>query len=301
MTNWLASRDGRRLLAVLLFLSLGLLIIWVFKIVLLSESRAPWQGDDLMMSWLPAKEAKGLLIAILFLTLGFLIIWVFKIMSISVGDAVFVSVLLIPVLVYMIVSGKLSEFKAPGGLEAKFVTVANRPVEELASQRVEFVKEDMISVPKDSLGELDRLERLANQSKRIILHILLGQKKYNQQDAAIYLERFLRYRNFNHVVFLDKKDRFVASIPPWAMLRILQGDQGERFIGFINRGDIIELLAFPGVMTETISTHATYKDALQAMADHNLETILVVDEEKKVTGVIDREQVLSKLMLAMAK
>lgn len=300
MKKWLASRDGKRLLVALLFLVLGLLIIWVFKIVLMSESRALWQGDDLMMSWLPAKEAKGLLIAILFLTLGFLIIWVFKIMSISVGDAVFVSVLLIPVLVYMIVSGKLSEFKAPGGLEAKFVTVANRPVEELASQRVEFVKEDMISVPKDSLGELERLERLANQSKRIILHILLGQKRYNQQDAAIYLERFLRYRNFNHVVFLDKKERFVAFIPPWAMLRILQGDQGDEFIKFINNGDV-GLLDFPGVMAETISMHATYKDALQAMADHNLETVLVVDEEKKVTGVIDREQVLSKLMLAMAK
>lgn len=301
MKNWLASPDGRRFLVALLFLVLGLLIIWVFKIVLMSESRTPWQGDDLIMSSLSAKEVKGLLVAILFLILGFLIIWVFKIMSISVGDAVFVSVLLIPVLVYMIVSGKLSEFKAPGGLEAKFVTVANRPVDELASQRVEFVKEDMISVPKDSLGELDRLERLANQSKRIILHILLGKKDYNQQDAAIYLERFLRYRNFNHVVFLDKKDRFVASVPPWAMLRILQGEQGSRFIEIINRGEVIELLDFPGVMVETISTQATYIGALQAITNANLETILVVDDDKKVTGVIGREQVLSKLMLAMAK
>lgn len=303
MKSWLASKKVRRFLIAILLLILGLLIIWAFRIMLISENRVLQlvEGDNLMQSWWASKEAKGLLIAILFLILGLLIIWVFKIMQISPGDAVFVSMLLLPVLIYMIVSGKLSEFKAPGGLEAKFVSVANHPVEELASQRVEFVKEDMVSVPKNSIDELNRLERLANQSKHIILHLLLGQMHYNRQDAEIYLEKFLRYRNFSQVVFLDKKDRFVAFIPPWAMLRILQGEQGDRFIEIINRGEVLELLDFPGVMEKTVSTRATYKEALQAMADANLESILVVDEEKKVTGVIDRAEVLSKLMLAMAK
>jgi hypothetical protein len=116
----------------------------------------------------------------------------------------------------------------------------------------------MISVPKENVEELERLERLANQSKRIILTLRLSRQQYNLQDAVTYLERFLRYRNFNHVVFLDKKDGFIASLPPWVMLRILQEEQGARFLDFINRGDVLELLDFPGVMTKTTSTRATY-------------------------------------------
>jgi hypothetical protein len=37
------------------------------------------------------------------------------------------------------------------------------------------------------------------------------------------------------------------------------------------------------------------------MSDHNLETILVTGQDNKVIGVVDREQVLSKLLLAMPK
>jgi predicted transcriptional regulator len=50
-----------------------------------------------------------------------------------------------------------------------------------------------------------------------------------------------------------------------------------------------------------ISSEATFYDALKAMADQNLETILVVDQNNILQGVVDREQVLSKWILAMAK
>jgi hypothetical protein len=179
--------------------------------------------------------------------------------------------------------------------------MASQPTQELASQRVEFIEEELVPVAKSSIQELDRLERLADPSKRIILKIGLGQAQYNKHDADTYLERFLRYPNFNHVVFLDKKHRFVAFTPPWALLRILEGEQGDRFIEIINQGDMLELLDFPGILTKVISSEATFYDALKAMADQNLETILVVDQNNILQGVVDREQVLSKWILAMAK
>jgi len=244
------------------------------------------------------KEVTGILIAILFLALGFLAVWGMHAMLLTAGDAVFVSLLLVPFIAYVILTGRVSEIKAPGGLEAKFVDMAKRPVMELAAQRVEFVKEDLKAIPKSGPDEIERLERLADVSKRIILTLTLGQGHYNKQDAVLYIERFLRYHNFGHVVFLNGKGKFVAFIAPWVMYRILAEDQGDRFIDLINRGDV-ELLGFPGVMTNTISTRATNMDALREMAEHNLDAILVLDDAREVKGVIEREQVLSKLMVGM--
>lgn len=244
------------------------------------------------------KEISGILIAILFLALGFLAVWSMHAMQITAGDAVFVALLLVPFITYVILTGRVSEFKAPGGLEAKFVAMAAKPAVEFASQRVEFVEEEMRSVSKSSVEELARLERLVDGSKRIILNLTVGQKQYNKQDARKYIERFLRYRNFRHVVFIDQNGKFVAWIAPWAMFRILAEEQGDRFIDLINTGSL-ELLSFPGVMTTTISTTATNLQALQKMTEHNLEAILLIDKDNKVVSVVEREQVLSKLMLGM--
>jgi hypothetical protein len=248
-----------------------------------------------------SKEIGGLVISIVFLLLGFLVVWAMKSMLITAGDAVLISLFLVPILVYVIFTGRLSELKGPGGLELKLQTMASQPADELASQRVEFVEEDMVPVSKGSIQELDRLERLLDPTKRIVLKLVLGEMQYNRGDAIEYLERFLRYPNFKHVAFLDKKHRFVAFVPPWAMLRILTGEEGERFVQIINGGNLLELLDFPGVLTLSINSRATYMDALKSMSDHNLETILVTGQDGKVIGVVDREQVLSKLLLAMAK
>lgn len=244
-------------------------------------------------------DGAGVLIAILFLVIGFLAVWSMKAVAINAGDAVFVSLLLVPLMAYVILTGRLKELKAPGGLEAKFGDVARQPAVELASQRVEFVEEDMSVIAKSGVQELERLAQLADASKRIIMTLLLGRKHYDGQDAETYIERFLRYHNFKYVVFLDKKDRFVAYIAPWTLFRILQGEQSQTLIDIINKGDVMELLDFPGVMIGTISTSASNMDALRAMTAHGLDAMPVIDQEHKLKGVVEREQVLSKLMIGM--
>lgn len=247
------------------------------------------------------KEVTGILLSILFLALGFLALWLAKYKLSVAGDAVFVSLLLVPMIVYVIVTGRLGELKAPGGLEAKFVNVAQEPAAEIASERVEVVREEMEVVTKSGTDELARLERLLDGSKRIVLALPLGKTHYDRSAAEQYIERFLRYRSFTFVVFLDKQDRLVAHIASWAMLRILKGDQGDRLIQIINEGNVLDLVDFPGVMTEAVSTSDSNIDALSKMMALNLDAIPVIDDSRKLKGVIEREQVLSKLMLAMAK
>jgi hypothetical protein len=246
------------------------------------------------------KEVTGILIAILFLALGLLGVWGMHKMELTAGDAVFVSLLLVPFITYVILTGRVSELKGPGGLEAQFVAMARRPTEELAIQHIEFVKADIGLASGSGVQELARLKQLVAASKRVILTLPLGRSYYGKQAVETYIERFLPYQNFiRYLVFLDKKDRFVAFIAPAALLPILKGEQGDRFIEIINKGDVLELLDLPGVMTRTISTRATNMDALREMTEHNLDAILVLDDECKLKGEIEREQVLSKLMLGM--
>jgi CBS domain-containing protein len=69
----------------------------------------------------------------------------------------------------------------------------------------------------------------------------------------------------------------------------------------ISEGNIGELRRYPGIVTRTISTKTTNFEALQKMTAQNIEALVVIDEDGKLKGVVEREQILSKLLLGMAK
>ncbi|MCI0564205.1 MAG: hypothetical protein MN733_37495, partial [Nitrososphaera sp.] len=238
--------------------------------------------------------------SILFLVIGVLVIWAMQTMLITAGDAVFVSLLLIPILVYVIFTDRLSEFKAPGGLEAKFVTMVKKPAEEMASENIELLGDDISVVTKGGPQELEVLESRLDESKRILLKLILG-GHYDKGMLEEYVDRLLLYRTFRFVVFLDQKDRLVAYISASGMNRILKGPQGGHFVGLINHGNVPELWDFPGIMTRKLSTRENGINALKVLMENNLEAIILVDEADRLKGVLEREQILSKLLLAMAK
>jgi len=47
--------------------------------------------------------------------------------------------------------------------------------------------------------------------------------------------------------------------------------------------------------------NSTNLEALQAMSDQNLKAIIVVGEDQKLKGVVQREQILTKLMVGLAR
>jgi CBS domain-containing protein len=115
----------------------------------------------------------------------------------------------------------------------------------------------------------------------------------------IYLSQF---RNFKLVVFLDSQERFVAYMPSWAFKNLnTLPELGDEFLGIINNGRINDLYNYMEVEKETIFTKSTNIEALQLMTKVNLEALVVIDEDRKLKGVIEREQVISKLILTLVK
>jgi CBS-domain-containing membrane protein len=246
------------------------------------------------------QEIIYILAAIFFLGLGFLAAWLFKLIFKIEGDAVYVSLLLLPIIVYAIFSGRLKELRA-GGLEAKFEDVAEQSVES-ASETIELSTEEMETVDKRDIGELKQRLQNLDKSKLIILTLTLGKKENNRDVVSKYIEALRQYRNFKFVVILDSENKFVAYITSWDMEKILKSDKwGNEFVRIICEDDRKNLKRYPEVITKTVSTKATNLDALNEMTAQHLEALVVIDENKRLKGVVERDQIQSELLLGMAK
>jgi CBS domain-containing protein len=245
------------------------------------------------------QEIIYILAAIFFLGLGFLAAWLFKLIFKIEGDAVYVSLLLLPIIVYAIFSGRLKELRA-GGLEAKFEDVAEQSVES-ASETIELSTEEMETVDKRDIGELKQRLQNLDKSKLIILTLTLGKKENNRDVVSKYIEALRQYRNFKFVVILDSENKFVAYISQWKMETILNSDWGDIFVSIISEDKREDLKRYPEVIFKTVSTKDTILNALNEMTAQNLEALVVIDENKRLKGVVERDQIQSELLLGMAK
>lgn len=73
-------------------------------------------------------EAGAIVVAVGSAALTFAIVGLAKRAFTRIDDTVLVAWMLMPLVAYFIASGKLTEFKAPGGIEAKFAETAKETV-----------------------------------------------------------------------------------------------------------------------------------------------------------------------------
>jgi hypothetical protein len=239
----------------------------------------------------------------LFLVLGLLVVWLVKgIANVEpVGDAVFVSLLLMPALVYMIVSGRMKELRGPGGLGAKFIETAAQSVSETASFGTVSI-EDMMVVAKGGLSLLDenrrKLENVAGRT--IAMTMVLGSQRYELGAVREHIKVFAQFPNFRFVVFLDENDRVKAYMRPEAVRDLLDlKGWGDEFLEAVNEGRFQELGRYPGFIQRPISSEWTNAEALQEMMREDLDALVVVDGDGRLKGVAEREKVLGRMMLAL--
>lgn len=248
-----------------------------------------------------SREMKAILISILFIALGFLAIWLSKTFLEAEGEVLFIFLLLAPILAYTIFSGRLTELKA-GGVEAKFSDAGGQAV-DVGTETIDASVNDMEMVAKGGVRELGQKLNQINKSKPMLLTLVMGKRGYYYSPALVkYVEGLAQFASFKFVVILDQEGHFVASLTARAMLQILGSPElGTAFVDIVNDGRVDELTQYPGVMTRPISTKTTNLEALKEMTERNSEALVVVDTSKKLAGVVEREQILSKLLLAMAK
>ncbi|HVI15500.1 MAG TPA: hypothetical protein VM822_21840, partial [Pseudolabrys sp.] len=136
-----------------------------------------------------------------------------------------------------------------------------------------------------------------DQSRPGVMKMTIGRKvPYTVEDLKLYYDALSQLRSFKLVVFLGNDKRVVAYMEDWVFKEQVE-QNADRFVQLINSGRVED---FTGVAKKTISINSTNIEALRTMQEQNLETLVIVDEQTILRGVVERVQLLSNIMLSLA-
>jgi len=254
------------------------------------------------------KEARGVVFGLLFSAFSLLVVWIAQFVFRIEQDAVLLSLIFLPVLVYLIVAEKILELKGPGGFEAKMAETRSQTlISEISETRsmTETIApsvDDMMIVQKDAIGVLGRVKQRLESGppSPFSLELVLGGQQYERQGLEEYFRLLMQFPEFKFVIFIDSNRKFVGYMRSRSLRNILANDQtAERCLHGIRENDLSILREFPGFFEKSMSLKATYVEALQEMTENNQEALLVVDDERKVAGFVERDYILGKMMLAI--
>jgi hypothetical protein len=249
-------------------------------------------------------DLSGFCFAVVFFFLGLGGVWWAK-QQFGVTEApILIALLVCPLLVYGVASGRITEFSAPGGWAAKF---AQEPIGQgsLTSSPIDFEK--ALEIPKaglaKTLGDIHEIR----ENKPVVLTVTLPAIPGPHFSSAAFgsaLKSLSEFPNFRFVAFLSSDGRLISYIPGWQLKPAMNENsgEGEQLIGAVNRGDEQAVRNYSGMLTKTVTPLTSNAAALEAMEEAKTDAIAVVEPaDGKLLGVVARTQILSRMLLALAR
>jgi len=254
----------------------------------LSEVATRWRKD---------RDLQAVLGAVVFIALGIGVVWFVKNHVGIKGDAVLISVLLLPALLYLAISGRLSEISGPGGVGAKFRATGAAPVHGDIQPTI-----DLQEVPKGGPQLLQTLRpHLADGRPRVLTFKLDGTAFFTPVMVREYMALLGATRGANLVAFVGADDRVHGYMRAERFAALVRADAAGEMVQRLNAPDAAQQLALlPGVVTKSLTVGTSNTEALRIMTDYRLNVALIVDRDGHIAGVIERVQLISTMLLAAA-
>jgi hypothetical protein len=236
----------------------------------------------------------------LYLVLGLVIAASLK--RLQVTDSVgLVALLVLPLITYGVASGSIAKITGPGGLSAEFVRVAEATVKP--TPLAEEVQ-DLSIIEKGGIREIQQYRDTLERGKPVAISLRLGRFGYYNRDViAEYIRAFLTFDPNLTVIFLDDASgRFVASSNANSVLAALtlrDGDGG--FVDALGANDLSRIESLIVLTTNFVTAETTNAEALRMMADDGVDAVVKTDPEGIAVGLVRRDQIMSGLMLGLAK
>lgn len=237
--------------------------------------------------------------ATFFLILGLGVVWFARRVAGVQDGAVLASFVIVPALLYIVLRGDLAELRGPGGWAATFVRVAHTRVN--AAGETLSVDEDVQIIAKETMSGLsDRAGKL-RENQPILMTMTLG-RSYGVPEVQGYLKTLSQFSRFCLIAYLDQSGAFIGCSSRSGLAGLVENDAlGEAFLSAVRQGDVSRVFSFPGMLRKVVPPSATNAEALAAMTANNLEAIAVVGDDRKLRGVVEREQLVSKLVLSLTQ
>ena len=247
-------------------------------------------------------EQRAILWSVGFLLMGILTIYSLQKYAGIEGETVLVAVLLGPIVIFLILSGKISELKTPGGLSLVFkdtLTATVNPVEN----DLDLSVEESISIQKSDLPFLQEHMKRISQKKSdspVTLTLFFG-RRYSLEMLITYIENLAQFPKFKFVVIIFPNNTVFGYFTGTSLLTILKNDDlAERFLSSVYEEDLENIRIFPGLITDLTFTTESNIEALEKMDQYNYDALIAVDTNRKLRGVVNRSQIINKLLLSIS-
>ncbi|OCP03083.1 MULTISPECIES: hypothetical protein [unclassified Ensifer] len=212
----------------------------------------------------------------------------------------FIALLLLPLGVWGIASGTISEFSA-GGVALKFREAAKSEVKLLP---LTDVVEDFQSIEKEGVSAIERLTRTLTPGRPVALVLNLGRPGYYAPAAVIlYLQALSSVDPELTLVVTDREGKFAAAADGRAVINFLTGQDANeaqrRFREALDAPDAGKLLQLPGFTNEAIAAEATNAEALTKMDQLARRTLVALDTEGRPKGLAKRDAIVTHLLVQL--
>jgi hypothetical protein len=252
-------------------------------------------------SKIASRELNALAAALLFVALGFAGIFVVAKVADVKNGTVLASLLIIPVLLYLLLSGRVKDLKGPAGLELTLSEVANQriplPGHEHGTTELSF--EAVSSIEKGRTETFAERVSGIPQEAPVVFTLTLG-SSINGPAAANYARRLTQFPRFKYVAILDSQRKLVSYMDERAFRHMIEagGLYAQELLNDIERQDVGKVKAFPGMIPYTLTARTSIADALRKMDRTRLNALLVT-EEGAINGIVERDRLANALLLSL--
>jgi CBS domain-containing protein len=163
------------------------------------------------------------------------------------------------------------------------------------------VTQEIERVVKEGPDRLPAIIQKMESDKPPVLYLHLG-TPYTAADIKEYLRNLGHFRGFKFVVIARPDGRVVGYLPHYVLDRILDLDlRAKALLQIIQQADEQKLRRHLDIRTTFITPTTTNRKALQLMLDEQLEALLVLDDQDKLRGVVERQQHAASCVRSMGR
>ena len=161
------------------------------------------------------------------------------------------------------------------------------------SLKLDGSKIEPVAITVDEKRGVGNIPELV-QKRVVALRLELGRRGYYATSAIQeYLERLTQHDFFRYVVFAGGDGKFLGLVPAKTLLDQIRRSKFD-IVRVIEEGS---LSLVDGIVTATVSSNSTKRDALKRMDDVGLAELPVVDEAGRFLGMIARDKLTSSIVL----
>lgn len=251
---------------------------------------------------LPARDVNALAVALLFVALGFAAIYVVAQVAEVKDGAVLAALLIVPAVLYLLLSGRVSELKGPAGLEVRLSEAARqtipvprgeRPTGALAYEQVRAVEKGRTE------SFFNRIRNLTPEDP-VVLTLTLGSGPIDGAAAADYARGLTQFPRFRFVAILDSHGKLISYMEERAFRHVIEANvvDGQELLNNIQQQNVGAVRAFPGMVESTVTPGTSIADALREMERVRLNALLVT-QDGHVEGIVERDRLANALLLSL--